>query len=277
MIPLIFSGNPVVSVDIDNYRRLLDSKGGALGDGSLSEAEAMDRLRAWVTQLYAICGRMDFWPLQAAYQVGSGSKCYSFQGLEGTLVNGLGWTSNGLKATNQDQYVLLPDSYDDIVLGPHWMAAAYKRSLDEYDQTAMFDFSGYDVMLGQYSLMDDVIFNNRRSFLYTDNSDWGGVAATGPSASDTWNYYIGGFNSDRTGAYIYQNGTLLASSSGRTINPTGTIIKRRMLHSWTLDAIGNYGAMMAFGLVGKGSVDATKAGKISSAYKTTIGKDLGLS
>lgn len=82
--------------DVAAYKRLIESKGGQFGDGIISEAEAVSRLTALVAMLYVALGRCDFWLLMEAYQRGFGSRCYSFHGLEGTLVNGPTWTREGI-------------------------------------------------------------------------------------------------------------------------------------------------------------------------------------
>lgn len=97
--------------DTDAYERLLISKGGGLGDGAISRDEARGRLLEFVTWLYIIYGRQDFIALQPAFQVGLGSKIFTFHGKEGALVNGPSWVDSGIDLSGNvayNEYINLP-------------------------------------------------------------------------------------------------------------------------------------------------------------------------
>lgn len=99
----------LVQEDVAFFVNLIESNGGQMGDGIISREGAIDRLTWFVANLYAEHGRVDFWLLMEAYQVGFGSKAYSFHGVEGTLVNGPTWEPDGIAFVRANsQYIQTP-------------------------------------------------------------------------------------------------------------------------------------------------------------------------
>lgn len=86
------------------YRALVQAEGGSISD------EEFDNIAQFAKRLYSILGqRTDFITTRAGQNIGTGSKVLSFHGKEGTIYNGAVWTSEGIKTTANDQYVLFSD------------------------------------------------------------------------------------------------------------------------------------------------------------------------
>lgn len=81
---------------LDDLNAYVSSVAGLGGNISATEQA---NLLSFATQLYALCGRCDFWALRSGQNVGTGSTCVSWLGLTGTLVNGPLWTPDGISST----------------------------------------------------------------------------------------------------------------------------------------------------------------------------------
>jgi len=257
MYPLL-GINPLVAYDVATYGRLIKSQGGELGDGIVSEQEAFARLTNFVTGLYASAGRRcDFWPLMEAYQLGFGSKCYSFHGLEGTLVNGPVWGRDGIKFNQSaSQYIdtsigllQLPATHISVCnpSGSYptiWGSASVNVNLYMDTQAAsshsrfVFSWNGLNNLIsddgfaGKFTMV--AIASGSAGADYTMGINGVTVANNGPIGQGVGNLRIGG----RNAAYMH-----------------GTI---------------------ALHLHDKSRFSQTQIAAVYAAYKTTLGKDLVL-
>lgn len=87
----------IISHDLNAYRQLISNKGGFIPD------QAFQEIKEFVTRAYSKFGRFDFFLCKKFYNVGHGTKMYSFHGKEVTIVNG-SWESDGLHLTNGNSY-----------------------------------------------------------------------------------------------------------------------------------------------------------------------------
>lgn len=257
----------MVQYDIDRHRRLLDSKGGSLGDAALSEGEALERLKEMVTRLYAIAGRQDFWALQSAYQVDSGSKCYSLLGSEGTLVNGPTWGSDGINLED-DQYIALPDDLLGIGAPDLSVIAVYNNTgtTPGVKESRIFT-CGYDafteINLYSTSVADASMWSS---------CTWGYAKQVAPATTGVFSWLgMTHASTQVTGRFNDSNSSLIPIPSGRLNLPSSQPYK-----------IGTTGSISFRGtaallVTGKNiAFSQTQNNALYAAYKSSIGANLNL-
>lgn len=264
MVPLL-SINPLVAYDVDRFRRLIASKGGTLGDGVISEREAVARLTDFVTLLYAIVGRrVDFWPLQEAYQVGFGSKAYWFHGLEGTLVNGPTWHRGGVRTDSS------MSQYGKAVIDPiaNFTLLSVMRRLGDSTSTPWY-----------FGLGDA---SNDSNYLYYLGEGGVGYFGDGPSgaftpqrtsANNTTDFAWQSFRYTSLSATSSVNGVYTDLASVAVLDPVNVFAFGGRVFDMPTGASSN--TENAFYCIAP-PLDNTSVDAIRSAYKSTLGQELGL-
>ena len=101
-LPFSHFTTAVINSDFRNYRELLASKGKTL------DSTAQEQLYAFATGLYALYGRTDFWAFN--FNVGSGTRAYSFHGVEGVFMGNVTWAARGVRtpAGSDANYMRVP-------------------------------------------------------------------------------------------------------------------------------------------------------------------------
>jgi len=260
--------------DVLAFERLLQSKGGDLGDEIISRAEAKERLLAFVRELYAQVGRVDFWPLQSAYNMGTGFVVFSFHGKIGMLVNGPTWGVDGIHIEPGQRTQL-----DEVLGNSPVTNINIIRFTTLSNNGAPFFTAGVNTHGRQFTIGASA---DTRIWCYAHISTWGST----PFAYAT--YDTGAAVSEWTGMHFYafrvpSNTDFRATVDGTHINPNS------VTGNWdeSSPSLTRFGATTYFGassiivpfqmvLNGVSLTDVAVDG-IRSAFKNTLGEELGLS